>query len=222
MPPSRPASRKVPAIVRDSAEAERLQTALIENIVREDLNPVDEARACAALVEDLGLSKEELARRRRPQPPRDLQPDPPARPARRGDRAARVRRAQRGPRPAPSCGPRQRRPPPPRPRRRSRRLVGARDREPRQAGQPARQAGARTARRLQRRGGARRCGRPRTARGGARPRGQGAPAGRPASRSSSVSRTSTRSLRLAGRVRLTAAERPRGPAAAIIAARAGD
>jgi ParB family transcriptional regulator, chromosome partitioning protein len=55
--------RTVPAIVRDEAEAERLQTALIENMAREDLNPVDEARACAALVEDLGLSKEELARR---------------------------------------------------------------------------------------------------------------------------------------------------------------
>ena len=53
----------VPAIVRDEGEAERLQTALIENMAREDLNPVDEARACAALVEDLGLSKEELARR---------------------------------------------------------------------------------------------------------------------------------------------------------------
>ena len=32
-------------------------------MAREDLNPVDEARACAALVEELGLSKEELARR---------------------------------------------------------------------------------------------------------------------------------------------------------------
>ena len=53
----------VPAIVRDEGEAERLQTALIENMAREDLNPVDEARACAALVEDLGLSREELARR---------------------------------------------------------------------------------------------------------------------------------------------------------------
>src|SRR5207248_11759617 len=53
----------VPAIVRGSDEAERLQTALIENVVREDLNPVDEARACAALVEELGLSKEELGRR---------------------------------------------------------------------------------------------------------------------------------------------------------------
>src|SRR5436190_4398177 len=53
----------VPAIIRDEAEAERLQTALIENMAREDLNPVDEARACAALIDDLGLSKEELARR---------------------------------------------------------------------------------------------------------------------------------------------------------------
>ncbi len=54
---------KVPVIVRDSEQAERLQVALIENMVREDLNPIEEARACAALVEDLGLSKEELARR---------------------------------------------------------------------------------------------------------------------------------------------------------------
>jgi len=54
---------KVPAVVRDSERAERLQVALIENMVREDLNPVEEAKACAALVEDLGLSKEELARR---------------------------------------------------------------------------------------------------------------------------------------------------------------
>jgi ParB family chromosome partitioning protein len=54
---------RVPAVVREQADAERLQAALIENMVREDLNPVEEARACAALVEDLGLSKEELARR---------------------------------------------------------------------------------------------------------------------------------------------------------------
>jgi ParB family chromosome partitioning protein len=54
---------KVPAVVRDQAEAERLQAALIENMVREDLNPVEEAKACAALVQDLGLTKEELAKR---------------------------------------------------------------------------------------------------------------------------------------------------------------
>ena len=52
---------KVPAVVRDPSEAERLQAALIENMVREDLNPVEEARACAALVEELGLTKEDLA-----------------------------------------------------------------------------------------------------------------------------------------------------------------
>jgi len=54
---------KVPAVVRDQELAERLQVALIENMVREDLNPVDEARACATLVDELGLSKEELGRR---------------------------------------------------------------------------------------------------------------------------------------------------------------
>jgi len=53
----------VPAVVRDDDEVGRLETALIENVVREDLNPVDEARACSALVEDLGLTKEDLGRR---------------------------------------------------------------------------------------------------------------------------------------------------------------
>jgi ParB family transcriptional regulator, chromosome partitioning protein len=53
----------VPVLIRDEDETRRLQTALIENMAREQLNPVDEARACAALVDELGLSKEELGRR---------------------------------------------------------------------------------------------------------------------------------------------------------------
>jgi len=53
----------VPAVLRSDAEPERLQMALVENMAREDLNPVEEARACAALVEELDLSKEEVARR---------------------------------------------------------------------------------------------------------------------------------------------------------------
>ena len=53
----------VPAVVRESPADERMQMALIENMVREDLNPVEEARACAALVDDLGISKEALAKR---------------------------------------------------------------------------------------------------------------------------------------------------------------
>jgi ParB family chromosome partitioning protein len=55
--------KTVPAVVRVSPDDDRLQAALIENMVREDLNPVDEARACASLVDDLGISKEELGRR---------------------------------------------------------------------------------------------------------------------------------------------------------------
>src|SRR3954471_24434253 len=53
----------VPALVRPSDDAQALEVALIENMAREDLNPVEEARACAALVEDLGLTREEVGRR---------------------------------------------------------------------------------------------------------------------------------------------------------------
>ncbi len=54
---------EVPAVVRETQEAEQLELALVENVAREDLSPVEEARACATLVDDLGLSKEELGRR---------------------------------------------------------------------------------------------------------------------------------------------------------------
>ena len=50
----------IPALVRVRDDAESLELALIENMAREDLNPVEEARACAALVEELGLSREEV------------------------------------------------------------------------------------------------------------------------------------------------------------------
>jgi ParB family transcriptional regulator, chromosome partitioning protein len=53
----------VPAIVRASDSAESLELALIENMAREDLNPLEEARACAALVEELGLTRDEVGRR---------------------------------------------------------------------------------------------------------------------------------------------------------------
>jgi ParB family chromosome partitioning protein len=54
---------RVPAIVRASEDAERLELALIENMAREDLSPVEAAQACAALVDELGLTKEEVGRR---------------------------------------------------------------------------------------------------------------------------------------------------------------
>jgi ParB family chromosome partitioning protein len=54
---------RIPALVRPRDDAEALEVALIENMAREDLNPVEEARACAALVEELGLTREEVGRR---------------------------------------------------------------------------------------------------------------------------------------------------------------
>jgi ParB family chromosome partitioning protein len=54
---------QVPAMVRPHDDAESLELALIENMAREDLNPVEEARACALLVEELGLTREDVGRR---------------------------------------------------------------------------------------------------------------------------------------------------------------
>ncbi|HEX5620219.1 MAG TPA: ParB/RepB/Spo0J family partition protein [Solirubrobacteraceae bacterium] len=56
-------SETVPAVVRPHDDAESLELALIENMAREDLNPVEEARACALLVEELGLTREDVGRR---------------------------------------------------------------------------------------------------------------------------------------------------------------
>jgi ParB family chromosome partitioning protein len=53
----------IPAIVRRHDNAASLEVALIENMAREDLNPVEEARACAALIEELGLTREEVGLR---------------------------------------------------------------------------------------------------------------------------------------------------------------
>jgi len=50
----------IPAVVRRHDDAASLEVALIENMAREDLNPVEEARACAALVEEIGLTREEV------------------------------------------------------------------------------------------------------------------------------------------------------------------
>jgi ParB family chromosome partitioning protein len=54
---------RIPAIVREREDAAALEAALIENMAREDLNPIEEARACAALVEELGLTRQEIGRR---------------------------------------------------------------------------------------------------------------------------------------------------------------
>jgi ParB family transcriptional regulator, chromosome partitioning protein len=53
----------IPAVVRPHDDAASLELAVIENMAREDLNPVDEARACAGLVEELGLTREDVGLR---------------------------------------------------------------------------------------------------------------------------------------------------------------
>lgn len=53
----------VPAIVRAASDVESLELALVENIVRQQLNPVDEAYALKVLLEDLGVTQETLAAR---------------------------------------------------------------------------------------------------------------------------------------------------------------
>jgi ParB family chromosome partitioning protein len=54
---------KIPAVVRSVTDDKVLELALIENIQREDLNPIEEARAYKKLIETLGLTQETVAER---------------------------------------------------------------------------------------------------------------------------------------------------------------
>lgn len=53
----------IPAIVRSPSEQQMLEIALVENVQREDINPVDAALAYKRLMEEFGLSMEQVARR---------------------------------------------------------------------------------------------------------------------------------------------------------------
>ena len=55
--------RKIPCIVRSFSDLQRMEISLIENIQRENLNPVEEARAFSYLLTQAGLKQEELAQR---------------------------------------------------------------------------------------------------------------------------------------------------------------
>jgi ParB family transcriptional regulator, chromosome partitioning protein len=53
----------IPAVVRQLADREQLELALVENLQREDLDPVESARAYRQLIDDFGFSQEDLAAR---------------------------------------------------------------------------------------------------------------------------------------------------------------
>ena len=54
---------EVPVIIRQASDRELLEISLIENVQREDLNPLEEAEVYRQLNEDFGLSHEEVAKR---------------------------------------------------------------------------------------------------------------------------------------------------------------
>jgi len=54
---------RVPAIVREASNAQALEMALVENLQREDLNPLEAAEAYQRLIEEFGLTQEEVAQR---------------------------------------------------------------------------------------------------------------------------------------------------------------
>jgi ParB family chromosome partitioning protein len=53
----------VPAVVREAGDRESLLLAVVENVAREDLNPVEEARAYAVLIDEFGLSLGDVSTR---------------------------------------------------------------------------------------------------------------------------------------------------------------
>ena len=54
---------RVPAVIREATDAESLELALVENLLREDLNPMEEAEAYQRLLAEFGWTQEELASR---------------------------------------------------------------------------------------------------------------------------------------------------------------
>jgi len=54
---------RIPAVIREASNAQALEMTLVENLQREDLNPLEAAEAYRRLVEEFGLTQEEVAER---------------------------------------------------------------------------------------------------------------------------------------------------------------
>ncbi len=55
--------KKIPAIIREVTDTESLEIALVENLNRQDLNPIEEADGFARLANEFGLTQEQIAKR---------------------------------------------------------------------------------------------------------------------------------------------------------------
>ncbi len=55
--------KKIPAVIRETSDENMLRDALLENLHRSDLNPLEEASAYQQLLDDFGITQEELANR---------------------------------------------------------------------------------------------------------------------------------------------------------------
>lgn len=54
---------RIPAVIREASDAQSLELALVENLLREDLNPMEEAEAYQRLLAEFGWTQEELGQR---------------------------------------------------------------------------------------------------------------------------------------------------------------
>ena len=97
----------VPALIREADDRDTLLLGLVENVARENLSPIEEARGYAVLIDEFELSLGEVSRAGRPLEAGDLEQAAAPRALRRRARDGRARRALRG-----SCagGPRRSRP----------------------------------------------------------------------------------------------------------------
>ena len=103
-PPRRPGWRSIPAIVRETDDTDMLRDALLENLHRSQLNPLEEAAAYAQLLEDFELHPRGAGRPDRPVPAPDQQHHPAAQALARRPAPGRRRRAVGRPRPVAAGG----------------------------------------------------------------------------------------------------------------------